>query len=337
MANQIRAGIAFFVWGAVTAFGLTAAAQAPSATAASQKPDGPFVSLADNILQAFKHADVVCLGEHNHASVLDSDLRIAVVKHLDFPEIVDAVVVEFAQKQHQDVLDRFILDGADLSRTELAVIWRDSLSAELWDAPIYEAFFRAIREVNLRRPKDQRVRVIAGDRDPDWARIRTVQDLLPFTTVEFTNRGKFIRENIASEVLDKNLKALAIYGAGHCTKLGTGFPGELGARYPGRIWSVFSFMHGEREQKGLAAFGLAGKQVYLPIKDTPYAKLAARDFFIARLPDTPAEMVVDAVVTFGAMPDVMSSIDPAVFQAEMGAEMERRRQLAAEARKLGQP
>jgi hypothetical protein len=323
-------------WRVFGLFGLSLIAfNSLSGHAQSPARDAQRAPLVDGILSAFKTSDVVCLGEHNHASVLDSDLRIAVVKHPDFPKLANTVVVEFAQQAHQDVLDRFILEGADLSRKELSVVWRDSASAELWDAPIYEAFFRAIRDVNLKLPKDKRVRVIAGDRAPDWAKVRTAEDLLPFLTPEFTNRGKFIRTNIATEVLDKHLKALAVYGAGHCTKLGIGFPGELGPSYPGRIWAVYSFMHGPGEQKGLAAFNLVGKAAYVPIADTPYADMVARDFFVAvRMPDTKVRSVVDAVITFGAAPDEMSVTDAGAFQAEMGAEMERRKRLMAEAKKV---
>jgi hypothetical protein len=305
------------------------------AVSGSAQPANP--APVDGILAAFRTADVVCLGEHNHASILDSDLRIAVVKHPDFGRLVDTIVVEFAEQARQDILDRFILEGADLSRRELAAVWRDSGSAELWEAPVYEAFFRAVREVNLTLPKDRRVRVIAGDRAPDWAQVRTAADLAPFLTPEFTNRGKFIRDTIAREALDKHRKTLAIYGAAHCSKLGGGFPGELSAAYPGRIWAVYSFLHGAPEQRGLAAFNLAGKAAYVPVAGTPFADLAASDFFAVRLPNAKVGSIVDAVVTFGTAQDDMSPTDLTAFRAEMGAEMERRSRLMAEARTLASP
>src|SRR3954469_10560376 len=41
----------------------------------------------------------------------DNELRIAVVRHVAFPQIVRTVVVEMANPIHQDLLDRFALDG----------------------------------------------------------------------------------------------------------------------------------------------------------------------------------------------------------------------------------
>jgi hypothetical protein len=79
-----------------------------------------------------------------------------------FPSVVDAVVVEFGNGAHQALLDRFILEGATMSRDELAVVWRDT-HAEVWESPVYEEFLRAMRDVNQKLPRRDRVRVIAGD------------------------------------------------------------------------------------------------------------------------------------------------------------------------------
>lgn len=177
-----------------------------------------YESVVDQILAAWKSADVVCLGE-DHARYFDNELRIALVRHPAFARTVRAVVVEMANPVYQDLLDRFILDGAAMSRDELAPIWRDATNPEVWESPIYEALLRAIREVNLKLDRDQRVRVIAGDSKVDWATIKRPEDLIPLM-----NRGANIREIIATQVLEPHLKALAIYGAGHCNKMGTGFP-----------------------------------------------------------------------------------------------------------------
>ena len=136
---------------------------------------------------------------------------------------VRAVVVEMANPVHQDLLDRFILDGAPMSRDALAPIWRDATNPEVWESPIYEELLRAIRDVNKGLPREQRVRVIGGDSKVDWAVIKQPEDLLPLM-----NRGGNIREIIATQVLEPRLKALAIYGAGHCRKLAPGFRASSG-------------------------------------------------------------------------------------------------------------
>lgn len=235
--------------------------------------------IVEGILAAAAGADLVCLGE-DHGSRNDSELRIAVLQHPEFARRADVIVVEFADIAHQPVLDRLIVDGEDLTRDELSKVWRSANGADVWESPIYEAFLRAVRNVNLRLPRNDRVRVIAGD-DPTM-----------------TNRGRFIRELVSREVLDKGLKGLAIYGARHCEKRGMGFPGELEDRYPGKIWSAFSFYDVE---EGRRVLGLGPKPQLVRITGTQRAKLpVGRMFFTGRLND-PATLgdIADAIVYYG--------------------------------------
>jgi uncharacterized iron-regulated protein len=67
------------------------------------------------ILAAWGKADVVCLGE-DHGSKNDSDLRIALVEDPDFARKVRLIMIESASVTRQDLLDRFILEGGDLTR-----------------------------------------------------------------------------------------------------------------------------------------------------------------------------------------------------------------------------
>src|SRR5678815_5909808 len=66
------------------------------------------------------------------------------------------------------------------------------------------------------------------------------------------NRGRFIREQVSREILDKHLKALGVYGSGHCENRGMGFPGELSDKYPGRIWSTSSFYNVDEGRRSFA-------------------------------------------------------------------------------------
>src|SRR5262245_7418924 len=181
----------------------------PHATADQDR----YAAVVERILEAWKSADVVCLGE-DHGRKYDSDLRLALVRHPAFPRTVRVIVVESANPVHQALLDRFILDGAEMSRQELAAVWRDAIGAEVWESPIYEEVLRAVREVNLGLPREQRVRVLGGDSPIDWSKITKPEQLVPLL-----NRGGDIRTIIAREVLDAHLKGLAIYGARHCDKI----------------------------------------------------------------------------------------------------------------------
>jgi hypothetical protein len=239
--------------------------------------------IVKDILAAWDKADVVCLGE-DHGSKNDSDLRITLVEHPDFIRTVKVIMVESANVEHQDLLDRFILEGEDMPGEKLRTVWSDASGAEVWESPIYEAFLRTVRKVNLAIPRSQRVRLLAGDNPKE------------------RNRGRFIREAVAREILDKGLKGLTIYGAGHCECRGGGFPGELEDKYPGRIWAAFNFYDVEA---GRREFGLGDAPSLIPITGTDKAKLPiGKMFFLGRYND-PATLgdIANAIVYYGNIKD----------------------------------
>jgi len=98
-------------------------------------------TIVKGILAAWDKADVICLGE-DHGSKNDSDLRIALVEHPDFVRKVNVIIVECANVDHQDILDRFALEGEDMPREKLRAVWSDANGAEVWESPIYEAFLQ---------------------------------------------------------------------------------------------------------------------------------------------------------------------------------------------------
>ena len=239
--------------------------------------------IVNGILVAWDKADVVCLGE-DHGSKNDSDLRITLVEHPEFVRRVKAVIVEFADSNHQDILDRLAMEGEDLPREQLRALWKDSSGKVTWESPIYEAFLRSVRKVNLALPRDKRLRLIAGDNSNE------------------RNRGKFIRDQVSREILDKHLKALGVYGAVHCENRGMGFPGELSDKYPGRIWSTSSFYNVE---EGRRSFSLGDDAQLIPITGTEKAKLpVGRMFFLGTHndPSTLADLF-NAIVYYGNLKD----------------------------------
>jgi hypothetical protein len=147
----------------VTSYATTARAETRVDKKAFVTP-GELGAIVAAIVAEFDTVDVVCLGE-DHGNENDSILRIAVVEHPDFAHKVDVVIVECAAVTRQELLDRFILDGEAMTRDQLRPVWADAHGAEVWEDPIYEAFLRAVQKVNLALPKDERVRVLAGD-DP---------------------------------------------------------------------------------------------------------------------------------------------------------------------------
>lgn len=244
-------------------------------------------TIINGILAAWDKADVVCLGE-DHGSRNDSDLRIALVQHPDFIRKVNVIIVEFADTLHQDLLDRFILEGEDIPRDQLRAAWKDTSGKAVWESPIYEGFLRAVRKINLTLPRNKRVRLIGGDNSNE------------------RNRGRFIREAVSREILDKSLKGLAIYGSRHCECRGMGFPGELSDKYPGKFWAASSFYDVD---EGRRVFGLGDEPRLLPITGTEKEKFPVGKMFFLRGYNDPATLgdMFNAVLYYGNARDMKVS------------------------------
>jgi Haem-binding uptake, Tiki superfamily, ChaN len=248
------------------------------------------LNIVTGIIAAWDKADVVCLGE-DHGSKNDSDLRITLIQHPAFVNKVNAVIVEFADSVHQDILDRLALEGEDVPRDELRSVWKDTSGRAVWESPIYEAFLRAVQKINLSLPRNKRLRLIAGDNSTE------------------RNRGRFIRDAVSREILDKHLKALAAFGSGHCENRGMGFPGELADRYPGRIWSASSFYNVD---EGRRVFGLGDETKLISITGTEQAKLPGGKMFFLTSYNDPATLgdLFDAVIYYGNVQDMKVPATP---------------------------
>src|SRR5205809_4278045 len=127
-------------------------------------------AIVRTLISAFDQADIVALGEWHGLLSLDSDLRIALVRHPDFAKKVRTIVVEFGSTSEQSTLDRYIR-GENVSRAQLEQVWKTTTNG-VWDSPIYADFFAAVREVNSKLPADARVRVLGGDPGPGDNRSR---------------------------------------------------------------------------------------------------------------------------------------------------------------------
>jgi hypothetical protein len=209
-------GVMTVVGAALVTFGLTnesfIRAQSPQ-TAASPNlrlPDEAtgIDGIVQTLISVFDQADIVALGEA-HQRKLDSDLRIALVRHPDFPKKVRSIVVEFASTTEQPTLDRYIR-GENVSRAQLEQVWKTTTQAAngIWDDPIYADFFAAVRDVNSKLPADARIRVLGGDPGPGDNRSREIAAV----------------SALKEQVLQKHGKALVIYGAAHFYR---SFPEEM--------------------------------------------------------------------------------------------------------------
>jgi uncharacterized iron-regulated protein len=120
-------------------------------------------AIVQTLISTFDRADIVALGEWHGRIPLDSDLRIAIVRHPDFQKKVRSIVVEFASTTEQSTLDRYIR-GDNVPRAQLEQVWKTTTQAAngIWDQPIYADFFAAVRDVNSKLPAQARIRVFGG-------------------------------------------------------------------------------------------------------------------------------------------------------------------------------
>jgi hypothetical protein len=165
-----------------------------------------------SVLAAFDRYDLVALGEP-HRNQNTHDFALSLIQSADFPAKVNDIVVEFGNSRYQAFMDRYI-DGANVSPQELRLVWRDTVNILVWDAPVYERFFAAVRQVNQQLPKRRRIRVLLGDPAFDWSRINTREEWEAVAA----QRDAHAVDVIRGEVLGKRRKALVFYGSQHVTR-----------------------------------------------------------------------------------------------------------------------
>ena len=165
----------------------------------------------DAILDAFNTHDVVALGEGVHGNEQAHSFRLSLLRHPRFAGTVNDVVVEFGSARYQEVMDRFVR-GEDVPAALLRRVWQDTTMPDaVWDAPIYEEFYRAVRAVNATLPRARQLRVLLGDPPIDWDTVRTADDVGSAIGQRDAHAAALIRR----EVLAKKRRALVIYGDMH--------------------------------------------------------------------------------------------------------------------------
>jgi hypothetical protein len=189
--------------------------------------------IAQTVISAFDAVDIVAIGE-DHERAVDSELRIAVVRHPDFAKKVRAIVVEFASTSGQATLDRYI-QGENVPRAQLEQVWLTTRIGANgpWNSPIYVDFLAAVRDVNSKLPADRRIRILGGDPGPGDNRSREAAAV----------------SVLKEQVLQKHGKALVIYGAAHFYRTAPadylasmgkdiGIARMLDVDYPGRTFVI---------------------------------------------------------------------------------------------------
>jgi hypothetical protein len=168
------------------------------------------------ILNAFRKHPIVALSEGHHWNQPGHSFRTALIRDPRLPGVVNDIVVEFGDARYQDVIDRFMA-GTEVPYDELRHVWEDTTMTNIvFDVPIYEDFYRTVRQVNLTLPSNKRFRVLLGDPPIDWTKISSKDGVFR----DMNRRNAFAAELIRTEVLAKGRRALLLYADGHFFRKG---------------------------------------------------------------------------------------------------------------------
>src|SRR5258705_13981474 len=97
------------------------------------------------IRRAFQQYSLVGLGEL-HRNPQQHDLIRSLLKDRVLRGTVTDLVVEFGNAKYQSVVDDFV-SGGQVSPRDLRRVWRETVNILVWDSPLYEQFFMAVRRV----------------------------------------------------------------------------------------------------------------------------------------------------------------------------------------------
>jgi len=192
------------------------------------------------ILDPLHDHRLVLLGEQHRRKEFHDFLR-ALVRDPRFGAVVDDVVVEFGNARYQDLVDRWIAGGA--GDADISSAWRETTQILVWDSPLYEDFYRSIRDLNRGLPAQRRKRVLLGDPPIDWSKVADATDYGRFAERDETFAGVVERE-----VLARGRTALLVVGGEHVLRTPRAEPlpvhpgvGDLlTRRHPGATFAVYA-------------------------------------------------------------------------------------------------
>lgn len=183
------------------------------APSAGQTPELNAIDATQGIVTAFRQHSVVIIGE-SHWLRQAGDFYISLVRNRTFQATVQDIVIEFASRNNQAVLDQYTA-GADVPAAEVCHIWRDTTKVAGWESPIYADWLAAIRDVNKQLPPDRRFRVIAGDTAIDWTRIHSHSEW-----AALGDNNLSFADAVLQQSLEKRHRSLVVLGSNHAIKSG---------------------------------------------------------------------------------------------------------------------
>ena len=161
------------------------------------------------MIKLFDTHDIVMFGEV-HGSEQEYDWLCKLVSNPEFDDRVDDIVVEFGNSLYQKTVDRYIA-GENVSIEQVQKAWRNMVLSVVPVQPVYEQFYKAVREANLNHQGKHQIRLVLGSPAADWDQIRNHSDLEPY----MNQREQWYAHVVKDEVLAKHHHALLIMGASH--------------------------------------------------------------------------------------------------------------------------
>ena len=194
---------------------------APADAGQSKPPDATGALLA-----AFDTHSIVAKSSPDAGTFL-----VDLIRDPRFPGRVNDIAVECGNSRLQPLLDAYIA-GGDVP--DVSQVWRDTTQPSCGFSTFYEQLFALVRQANTTLPAARKIRVLACDPPIDWSRIHAPADMEPFY-----DRDASIVSVVKTQVLQKNRKALMLFGLGHLTHDGgSGAVAQLEREYPGAAYVI---------------------------------------------------------------------------------------------------
>lgn len=236
------------VRGPLVAVALVATVTLPTATQSPPPRAAQPIEPIGAIVDAFRSHSVVALGE-DHGSEQGHAFRLRLLRDSRFATAVNDIVVEFGNARYQELMDRFV-KGEQVGDEALRHVWQDTTQISgVWDRPIYEDFFRAVRDINGSLPRDRQLRVLLGDLPVDWDAARRsppkpgekrlfgqpVHDDAPDGSMD---RDGHAAKVVTRETLVKQRRALIIFGDMRLGRRHTSLVGRLESGASVRVFNI---------------------------------------------------------------------------------------------------
>jgi len=273
---------------------------------------------ARGLVAAFTTHRVVAIAEA-HLLREAGDFYVALVRDTAFQRIAPDIVIEFASRQSQPLLDRYVLRCDAIPIDTLRTIWRNTTKAGSWESPVYARRLTAIRDVNCARSAARRLRVLAADSPVDWASMRT-----PTDWAALGDNNLSFADVITNGVLAKGKRAFVVFGSNHLMRTGARDDGpntttRVLSKYPASMYVawLYNARPGSDEASRRMSLEHWPKPALVPLAGSWVGTIPAGNHRFGE--------IADAVLYLGH-PDSLhvEDADPALLDASYRRELDRR-------------